>query len=132
MFRPDPLVFVVVVEGQLLAGGVGQLEHGIQRRVEPAGIDLGDDLVAGTALEAEHVPVAGLSMRPLTMIGKRDLLGGLLRIVRLLFQAFRQRVHRKGHAVGDLSLLAARRADRRPVLVRVVLRQAWPRAGSSP
>ena len=41
------LVLVVVVEGQLPAGGVGQLEHGIQGRIEPAGVDFGHDLLPG-------------------------------------------------------------------------------------
>ena len=38
------LVLVIVVHGQLPAGGVGQLEHRIQRRVQPAGMDFRDDL----------------------------------------------------------------------------------------
>ena len=50
---------MVVVEGQSLAGGVGQFEHGIDGRIEPPGVDFRDDLLAGSAFEAEHVPVAG-------------------------------------------------------------------------
>ena len=42
---------MVVVESQLPAGGIGQLEHGIERRVQPAGHDLGHDLLAGAAFE---------------------------------------------------------------------------------
>ena len=69
------LVLVIVVEGQLPAGGVGQLEHGIQRRIEPAGIDFGDDLLAGAAFETEHVPVARLIDAPVDDDRQRDALG---------------------------------------------------------
>ena len=40
-------VLVVVIEGELLAGGIAQFEHGIQRRVQPAGIDLRNDRIPG-------------------------------------------------------------------------------------
>ena len=112
--QPRALVLMVVVEGQLLAGGVGQLEHGIQRRVQPAGIDFGDDGVAGAAFETEHVPVARLINAPVDDDRQRDRLGGGDRVVRFLFEAFRQRVHRKGHPVGDSVLLAhGKRIDAR-------------------
>ena len=51
-------VLVIVIECELLAGGVGQLEHGIQRRVQPARVYFRDDFVAGAAFETEHVPIA--------------------------------------------------------------------------
>ena len=114
MSRPAPFVLVVVIEGELLAGGVGQLEHGIQRRVQPAGIDFGDDGVAGAALEAEHVPVARLVNAPVDDDRQRDRLGGGDRVVRLLFEALRQVVHCEGQPVGDPVLLAhCKRIDAR-------------------
>ena len=91
------LVLVVVVEGQLPPGGVGQLEHGIQRRIEPAGVDLGHDLLAGPALEAEHVPIAGPIDAAVDDHRQRHRLGMFGRVVGLLFQAFRQRVDRERH-----------------------------------
>ena len=100
------LVLVVVIEVELLAGGVGQSEHGIQGRIEPPGIDLGDDLLAGTALEAEDVPVAGPIDPPIDDHGERDRLGVLRRIVGLLFKTLGQGVDGKGHAVEDREILA--------------------------
>ena len=44
--QPRTLVLMVVVEGQLAAGGVGQLEHRIQGGIEPPGIHFRDDLAA--------------------------------------------------------------------------------------
>ena len=78
------LVFMVVVEGQTLAGGVEQLQDAVQRRFQPAGGNLRHDLLAGAAFETEHVPVAGPVDPPVDDHGQRDRLGGLRRIVGLL------------------------------------------------
>ena len=56
--QPGALVFVIVVDGQLPAVGIGQPQDRIQRRAELAGGDLGDDLLAGAAFDAENVDVA--------------------------------------------------------------------------
>ena len=126
------LVFVVVVEGQSLARGVGQFEHGIQRRIKPAGSDFRDDLLAGAAFEAEHVPVARTIDPAVDDHRKRHRLRGFRRVVRLLFEAFRQRVDRKGHRIRDRAspLRTEKRIDSR--ILSLVSRSACPPAGSSP
>ena len=58
--QASAFVLVVVVEGKLLAGGIGEFEDGIERGIEPAGVDFGDDAVAGAAFEAEDIPAARL------------------------------------------------------------------------
>ena len=93
------LVLVVVVEGQLPPGRVGQFEHGIQRRIEPAGVDLGHDLLPRLALEAEHVAVAGPIDAAVDDHRQRHPLGLFGRVVGLLLHAFRQRVQRERQAV---------------------------------
>ncbi len=105
---------MIVVDGQLLAGGVGQLEQAVQRGIEPPRIDFRHDRLAGAALEAEHVPVARPVDPAVDDDRQRHLLGRRGRVVRLLFQAFRQRVHREGHDVGEPVLPARTRADKRP------------------
>ena len=51
-------VFEVIVEGQQPAGRVGELEHRIERGIEPPGVDLDGDQVARTAGELKDVPIA--------------------------------------------------------------------------
>ena len=116
--QPVALVLVVVVERQLLAGRVGQLEHRIQRRIQPPGVDLRHDLFAGAAFEAGTRPNSpGRSMRPLTMIG--SVTGWALCGESLGFfsAALRQRIDGKGDAVGvDVSLADAQRIDARALV----------------
>ena len=74
--QPRTLVGKVVVEGQLFAGSIGQAEDGVERRIEPACEDLGDDLLAGSALETEDIPVARLVDKPVHDDRQRDALSG--------------------------------------------------------
>ena len=98
-FQAEGLVLVVVVEGQLPPARVGQLEHRIQRRIEPSGVDLGHDLLPRLALETEHVAVAGPIDAAVDDDRQRDPLGLFGRVVGLLLDTFRQRVPRERHAV---------------------------------
>ena len=67
--QPGPFVVIIVVPRQLPAVRVGQPEHGIQGRIELAGIDFGDDFLALATFEAETSQSPGRLIRPLTMIG---------------------------------------------------------------
>ena len=84
--QPGPLVFVVVVDGQLPAVGVGEPEHRIQWGAEPSGANFGHDHLPGTALEAEYVPVVGRVDPAVDDRRQLDLLRTFRRIVRLPFE----------------------------------------------
>ena len=112
--------------------GVGELEHGIQRGIEPARIDLRDDRLAGVAGELEHVPVVRPIDAPVDDDGQRHLLRVLEGVVGLLLEALRQRVQGERHAVGNQLLVArGEQMDARPG-VRLRAASARPTRGSSP
>ena len=73
----------------------------VERRTEPAGLDFGDDLVAGAALEPEDVRLAAALDAAVDDDRQGDRLRGLRGVVRLDFPAFGQRVHRVQNVVGD-------------------------------
>jgi len=69
-------VHLVVVPCERFAGAVGQAHEGIERRVESAGGDFKDDLLAGFAVEPEHVEVAGIRYATVDDDGQGDQGGG--------------------------------------------------------
>ena len=52
-------VVEVIVPGNLAAFGISRLEEGIQRRVQPAGGNLGDDFLPGPAVDREQIGAPG-------------------------------------------------------------------------
>ena len=126
------LVLVIVVEGQLPARGVGQLEHRIQRRIQPPGVDLGHDRLAGLALETEDVPVARPIDAPVDDHRQRDRLGLGRLVVGLLLEASPAACpRRRARGWRPAPLAHGKRIDARP-LGPGVHRQLGRRAGSSP
>ena len=99
------LIFMIVVHRQLPAVCVGQLEHGIQGGVQPAGFDFREDLTAGTAFETEDIPIAGLVNATVDDQRRLDSLRVTRLVVRLFLKAVRQRVHGKRHLINDAFIL---------------------------
>ena len=104
--QPGALVLPIVVEGQLFAGGIGQFDHGIQRRIQPARGHFGHNFFPGAALDAEYVPLSRLLDAPVDDAGQGNQLGSSLRIDSFPRKIFRQRIHGEGEMVGHICLRA--------------------------
>ena len=95
-------VLVIVVERELLAGGVGQAEHGIQRRIRAGAPQLPRRFRSPAAPSKRKTSTSsGLIDAAVDDDGQRDRLGVGRRVVRFFLETFRQRVHGKRHAVGS-------------------------------
>ena len=100
------LIRVIVVPREHFPGGVGEAQDRVERRAEPAGLDFGDDLAAGAALEPEDIRFAGALDAAVDDDRQRDRLRGLHGVVRLDRPAFGQRIHRILDVVGDAFIAA--------------------------
>ena len=100
-----PFIFKIVVEGQLFAGCVGQAKRGIERRAEPARDYLGDNLLAGAAVETEERRFTRLRDAPVhddrklhfLRFGPGETLPG---------RRFRQRIQGEFHGIGSESIFS--------------------------
>ncbi len=87
-------------------------------------VDLGDDRLAGTARDLEHVPVIRPIDAPVDDDGKLHLLGLVRLVVGFLVETLRQRVQSERHGVGDETFLVGRRPGELPA------RRLWVAASS--
>jgi len=85
----------------LRALGVGELEDGIQRGIDPARIHFGDNGLTGAALETEDIPVAGSIDAAVHGDGKLDALRGGGGVVGLFLEGFGKGVHHERRRGGE-------------------------------
>ena len=83
------LVLMVVVHRHPLAVGVGELEDRIEWGTQPPGIDFGNDFVPARQSMRNTSMSPARSIRPLTIVGRRDLLSIIKTVVRFRFQMLR-------------------------------------------
>ncbi len=110
-------VFVIVVKRDLLAGGVGEPQHGIERSAEAAGENFGDDFLAGFAFEAKDIFVAGAADAAVDGDGEGEFLRGVGAIVGFDVGRVGQRVERDAGGIGELVVAAHRDEKRAGALV---------------
>ena len=101
--EPRSRIFVIVIQGQDVPGGIGQLEHRVEGRIQTPRRDFGDDGFARQTVELEHVPVAGLADATVDDDWQLNLAGLSAIVVRLLFDAFGQVIDGEGYLIGDQS-----------------------------
>ena len=99
--HPRRGVEMIVVQRDHLAVGAGDLDEGVERGVEPAGVHFHGDCLAGAAFHFEDVPIA----RPIRSAIDDNWKAHLLRFGRLVIgfavQTLRQRIQCEGDVVGE-------------------------------